>query len=67
MKRQTAWNGFYKAVLEAKRCAMQAKKDGHQCNVSTAWKMADMRAHKYAKSLVTEHGWKDVHTDKYYG
>lgn len=66
MKRQTAWNGFYKAVREAKRCEVVAKAEGHSCSVRDAWKAADMRAVRYARVLVQEYGWSDVHTAQYY-
>lgn len=66
MKREKAFKGFYKAVKECKQYEAQAIKDGHSCNVSTAWKMAELRATKYAKSLVMEHGYKDVHTAQYF-
>ncbi|WP_163860369.1 hypothetical protein [Paenibacillus elgii] len=66
MKRQTAWNGFYKAVRESKEYERQAITAGHCCDVAKAWKMAEMRAKKYAKSLVLEHGYQDIHTAKYY-
>jgi hypothetical protein len=67
MKRATAFNGFYKAVKECKAYEAQAKKDGHSCNVRDQWKMAELRARKYAKSLVHEHGYKDIHTAVYFG
>jgi hypothetical protein len=64
MKRQTAWNGFYKTLREIKKYEAQAKAgDGH--GIQTKWRMADMRIRKYAKSLIMEHGWGDVHTAQY--
>jgi hypothetical protein len=66
MKRQTAFNGFFKAVKEIKGYEAHAVKVGHNCDNRTAWRMADMRAAKYAKSLVMEHGYKDIHTSVYY-
>lgn len=65
MKRETAWNGFYKTMKEIQGYETQAKADGHSCNVSTKWKMAEMRARRYCKSLVLEHGWQDAHTRRY--
>jgi hypothetical protein len=67
MKRQTAWNGFFKAIKECNGYEAQAKKQGNSCNIRDAWKMADLRATKYAKSLVLEHGYRDIHTAKYFG
>ena len=67
MKRQTAWNGFYSTLKEIAGFEKQAEAEGHNCNVAKKWKMADMRARRYAKSLVLEHGWNDVHTSKYWG
>ena len=65
MKKQTAWNGFYKAIKTIKECEAIAKKQGHACNIATKWEVAKMNAFKYARSLVVEHGWQDVHTKKY--
>ena len=65
MKRQTAFTGFFKAIKECKECEQIAKADGHSCNVSTRWKMAELRARKYCKSLVMEHGYQDIHTAQF--
>jgi pterin-4a-carbinolamine dehydratase len=65
MKRSTAFNGFYKTLKEIQGYEKQAQEQGHSCNISTKWKMAEMRAKKYAKSLVVEHDFQDIHTKKY--
>lgn len=65
MERRKAWDGFYKALSECKAYEKQALRDGHDCNVRTKWRMAEMRARKYCKALVLEYGLQDVHTKKY--
>ncbi|ALA12678.1 hypothetical protein ERICI_01361 [Paenibacillus larvae subsp. larvae] len=66
MKREVAFKGFYRTLREIQGYEAQAKADGHSCNISNCWKMAEMRARRYCKSLVFEHGWQDIHTKKYY-
>lgn len=65
MKRTTAFNGFFKALKDIKECERISTLDGHDCNVAKRSKMATIRAHKYCKSLVDEHGYQDVHTSNF--
>ena len=65
MKRETAFKGFYSNLKQCKLYEAQAIKEGHSCNVATAWKMAEMRVRRYAKSLVFEHDYQDIHTNNY--
>jgi hypothetical protein len=66
LKRTTAWNGFYKNVKEIEELNTQEKDHGWSGSLAKNREMAKMRAKKYAKSLVFEHDWQDVHTQQYF-
>ncbi|ARF70745.1 hypothetical protein B7C51_25065 (plasmid) [Paenibacillus larvae subsp. pulvifaciens] len=66
MKREAAFKGFYRTLRKIKDFEAQAEADGHAVDISNQWKMAELRARRYAKSLVFEHGYQDVHTKKYW-
>ncbi len=65
VSRQGAWNGFYKAIRSIKQYEQQAKAQGHDCDVRTRRRMAEARAARFARILVLQYGWQDVHTAKY--
>jgi len=65
VKRAVAFSGFFRTLKEIQGYKTEAEKVGHSCHIATKWKMAEMRARRYCRSLVIEHGYQDVHTCKY--
>ncbi len=66
MKKTTAWNGFYKTVKEIQELNEQESQNGWSGMIAKNREMAKLRAKKYAKSLVFEHDWQDIHTKEYF-
>lgn len=67
MKRQTAWNGFYKSLRELKAMEKQAEACRvWACDNAKALRMKDLQVRKYCKALVLEHDVRDQHTARYY-
>gem|GEM_PF-4436792 len=59
MKRKAAWNGFYQSLR------IWNTPNRYNSLTRQQQRALKMRLYRYAKSLVREHGWQDVHTTQF--